>query len=244
MADAGGVNLHPIQIGAKAPCPLIANVDGNHTSLSTVLDAMQTEIDSCEACTISDIKYFGDPLLQGSWKIERIGTGADTSLFLYRKSADGIISANWVREGNLPREFGEMYRASTHTTTITTQNVWYKSLDLAAGDNYGMTFVEGAGGDNYLQIDVGHGGHYRLVGAASLSGATGKTYELVISINDIVNTKSISQRKMGSSDVGTMSGTAIVELAEGDKIRFVTRCIDAITDNATYQHSNINLARI
>lgn len=244
MADAGGVNLSPIQVGKYAPCPLIANVDGGHTPLLDILDAMQTDIDTCEACTISDIQYFGDPLLQGSWKIQKLGTGADTTLFLYRKSADGIISANWIREGNFPREYGELYRTSPHTTEITTQNVWYKSLDLAAGDNYGMTFVEGAGGDNYLQVDVGHGGHYRLVGAASLSGATGKTYELAISINDTVNLKSISQRKMGSSDVGTMSGTAIIELAEGDKVRFVTRCIDAVPDDATYQYSNINLARI
>jgi len=45
MADAGGVTLADIQIGGNAPCPLLSNVDRDHTSLSDVLDTMQTEID-------------------------------------------------------------------------------------------------------------------------------------------------------------------------------------------------------
>lgn len=44
--DAGGVTLNAVQVGAKAPCPLIANVDGNHTNLGTVLDAMQTDLET------------------------------------------------------------------------------------------------------------------------------------------------------------------------------------------------------
>jgi len=46
MADAGGVTLADIQIGSKAPCPLLANVDRSHTDLSTVLDTMQTSIEA------------------------------------------------------------------------------------------------------------------------------------------------------------------------------------------------------
>jgi len=45
MADAGGVTLADIQIGGNAPCPLLSNVDRSHTSLSTILDTMQTELD-------------------------------------------------------------------------------------------------------------------------------------------------------------------------------------------------------
>jgi hypothetical protein len=46
MADAGGVTIADTQIGSKAPCPLLANVDRNHTDLSTVLDTMQTAIEA------------------------------------------------------------------------------------------------------------------------------------------------------------------------------------------------------
>lgn len=46
MGDAGGVNLNEVQIGAKAPCPLISNVDGSHTNLGAVLDAMQTDLET------------------------------------------------------------------------------------------------------------------------------------------------------------------------------------------------------
>jgi len=49
MGDAGGVTIKEIQIGSKAPCPLIANVDGDHTPLGTVLDAMQTSIETAQA---------------------------------------------------------------------------------------------------------------------------------------------------------------------------------------------------
>lgn len=45
MADAGGVTLKEIMCGRKAPCPLIGNLDGVHTSLLTVLDAMQTDLE-------------------------------------------------------------------------------------------------------------------------------------------------------------------------------------------------------
>ncbi len=47
MADAGGVTLNKIQIGAFAPCPLLSNVDGNYTPLLDILDTMQTSIDEC-----------------------------------------------------------------------------------------------------------------------------------------------------------------------------------------------------
>ena len=49
MADAGGVTIAETQIGSKAPCPLLANVDRSHTDLSTVLDTMQTSIETAQA---------------------------------------------------------------------------------------------------------------------------------------------------------------------------------------------------
>lgn len=46
MADAGGKTLADTQIGGKAPCPLLANVDRDHTDLSTILDLMQTDLET------------------------------------------------------------------------------------------------------------------------------------------------------------------------------------------------------
>ena len=43
--DAGGVTLSETQIGDKAKCPLLNNVDRSHTDLATILDAMQRQAD-------------------------------------------------------------------------------------------------------------------------------------------------------------------------------------------------------
>lgn len=43
--DAGGVTLEEVQVGSKAPCPLLANVDRKHTDMATVLDNMQRMAD-------------------------------------------------------------------------------------------------------------------------------------------------------------------------------------------------------
>jgi len=45
VADAGGVTLSDTQVGDKAPCPLIGNVDRSHTTLKDVLDMMQRQAD-------------------------------------------------------------------------------------------------------------------------------------------------------------------------------------------------------
>jgi hypothetical protein len=45
MVDAGGIPLSEVQIGSKAPCPLLANVDRSHTNMATVLDVMQRQAD-------------------------------------------------------------------------------------------------------------------------------------------------------------------------------------------------------
>lgn len=47
--DAGGITLSEVQIGSKAPCPLLANVDRSHTSMAYVLDIMQTAIEALGA---------------------------------------------------------------------------------------------------------------------------------------------------------------------------------------------------
>ncbi len=67
MGDAGGVTLNEVQIGAKAPCPLIANVDGNHTNLGTVLDVMQTAIEAAQtdADAIPEIAMAAGMLVDG-----------------------------------------------------------------------------------------------------------------------------------------------------------------------------------
>jgi hypothetical protein len=42
--ETGGVELNEVQVGSKAACPLIANVDTSHTSLKTVLEAMEKRV--------------------------------------------------------------------------------------------------------------------------------------------------------------------------------------------------------
>lgn len=46
MGDAGGVILSETQVGDKARCPLLNNVDGKHSNLLDVLDAMQTDLET------------------------------------------------------------------------------------------------------------------------------------------------------------------------------------------------------
>jgi len=55
--DAGGVTLSETQIGDKAPCPLLNNIDRSHTDLATILDVMQTDIDPFDTNTTSGTLY-------------------------------------------------------------------------------------------------------------------------------------------------------------------------------------------
>lgn len=40
----GGVDLNEVQVGRKAACPLIANVDTNHTPLKDVLETIENKV--------------------------------------------------------------------------------------------------------------------------------------------------------------------------------------------------------
>ncbi|MDD4804980.1 MAG: hypothetical protein PHN69_07630 [Candidatus Pacebacteria bacterium] len=193
----------------------------------------------------ADAVYIGNPTLSGSWKIESILDVDHSELKLFRKSANGVIADNWVQYGTFPREYGELTRYNGSTPrTLTEQNTWYPSIGLSQGLLEEMEFVAGASSDNYLKISGNHGGVYKITWTTSMYGTTGKTFEMAISVGNVVQTNSISRKKMGSQDVGPFVGTCILQLNDGDEIRVVTRCIDAANQTVTFVHSNVNVVRL
>lgn len=99
VGDAGGVTIKEIQMGRKAPCPLIANVDGDHTSLGIVLVAMQTDIDTLEAAGVGGTLADGKVIVGN---VSNVATAVDLSGDVTVDNAGAVtIAAGAVDEAML-----------------------------------------------------------------------------------------------------------------------------------------------
>lgn len=140
-------------------------------------------------------------------------------------------------------KYGEMYVDDNSTqTTIDTQNQWEEVVTIiTAGSLSGFTHSGSA-----LTVSAGSAGLYQINGTISPSSVgTGKTYEFAIRINDgtpLSNT--ITQRKFANIDVGAISISGIVTVADADVVKLVIRGTDVSTSNITIIHANINLHRL
>ena len=96
----------------------------------------------------------------------------------------------------------------------------------------------------YLQCDVGSAGNYRLAWTSSNTALINNTtLEACISINEVVQERTFTRRKFGiGADEGNLAGTAILTIAEGDKIIMNVRNIGG-TGNSVPRHANISLVK-
>jgi len=89
MADAGGITLLDRQVGTNAPCPLIGNVDGSHTTIKDVLDAMQTDLETVVVSSQVPVDLSGAGVTQHVFVADRAYTlTAANFVFTEASSAD------------------------------------------------------------------------------------------------------------------------------------------------------------
>jgi len=132
-------------------------------------------------------------------------------------------------------DLGEIYQNNNaNVTTINTVNVWEHVTNFSSGELVNITF-----GSNALTIQST--GKYLLMGSiSSQSALANKDFEFAISINDSINTKTISKRRYGNTDTGSQSISAILNLTASDVIKLEVRNLtDA--NNITIVDANISL---
>lgn len=127
--DAGGVTLSEIRLGDKAKCPLISNVDGSRTSLSTVLDAMQADLET--RCVISNVvDLSGSAVVEMVWAADAAYTLQAYLLYTEASSADaGInITVGKIIVGTDDAD----YFVTTVATEVSKETGYRKALAMAA----------------------------------------------------------------------------------------------------------------
>ena len=142
-------------------------------------------------------------------------------------------------------ELGEMYEHDNAVPIdIETINLWVTAQDMIEGLSRVIEFTDDAG-DTYLTIPAGeeHDGYYWITWSVSATGTQGDTYEVGIMINSTMADKTVSRAQQGIQGTMSLSGTALVDLTNGDEIRGAVRNITGNND-VTVVHSNIAIVRI
>jgi len=97
MGTAGGVTLLSYRLGDKAGCPLISNTDGERTSLGTILEAMQADLEArCITSNVVDLS--GSAVTEMVWAADAAYTLQAYLLYTEASSADAGIN---VKVGKL-----------------------------------------------------------------------------------------------------------------------------------------------
>ena len=142
------------------------------------------------------------------------------------------------------RPCGELWRHNdTSTLTLETLGQWYPTINLLEGITRGLKYLNGDT-DGRLIVPTGMQGLYRIEWVSSAAGETGKTYELGISINGIIQEHSAFRRKMGSADVGSMAGSCMLDIPADAQIRLCVRCIDFSNVSLTLIHTNLSVIKV
>lgn len=131
-----------------------------------------------------------------------------------------------------PREYGEMYQYNqNHTVEIDVKDAAYDIDNFTGGLTQGVTFQNG----KELLIEVA--GIYNVQYGICYTDGVATEYRIVLTINDIVQNKSLSCAK--KSNAGDMMGgarPALFDLSEGDIVKLavinITNTNDAIIHNA------------
>lgn len=111
------------------------------------------------------------------------------------------------------------------------------------------TWVANDGASNwteggYIKCGVGSAGKYVLNWSSSNTAIVNNTIlEAIISINEVIQERTRSRRKFGiGADSGNMTGTAMLDITDGDKIIMNVMNIGG-TGNSIPRHANINLIK-
>jgi hypothetical protein len=142
------------------------------------------------------------------------------------------------------RPYGEVYRFNdTQVTECEIAEQWYHSQNLVAGAFMGLEYHNGSD-DCHVYVPTGMEGSYKIDWSSSAAGETGKIYEIGISVAGSMILKSVSQRKMGSTDVGAMSGQCVVYINANSDICLNVRCMTAGGGDSTCKHANMTVVKV
>jgi len=141
--------------------------------------------------------------------------------------------------------YGEMYyHNDTHTATtikFDDADTYYTFFFTDADIIKGFTYTGGFNTDSYLVTN--NSGIYRACYLASGSGTNNHNYYTTIFLNDTVQEKCESHKKLtAGGDILTMNGCCLLEITSGDVIRLKIRDIDTGgQDTGDYYSANLNL---
>ncbi len=147
-----------------------------------------------------------------------------------------IAPATIVRIDDGPDSYGEMYQTDNAAATVITGiGSWQQVANFIAGELSGdVNFVGNA-------LVVQEPRKYRTVWALSgISVAVNQLFEHAIFVNAVLIGKSKQERFYATSDVGSVAGTCILNLAPGDIVDIRVRNMTAI-NNIVISQANVNI---
>lgn len=141
-------------------------------------------------------------------------TGYATGDFFYNGAGSGMPYGSIIAEG------------VTDTTTLTTQNVWYKCSPFDSAGATNLTTVSVAGLAD--SISVTKAGVYMVNVSVSFAGTVNSTYEMSVVKNNSVWLSGLHlERKIGAAaDIGVASISGTATLAADDELTIYVRCTD------------------
>lgn len=161
---------------------------------------------------------------------------------------DGTVSGTVKATTNAAHGF-----ATGDIVTITGTTHYNGIFVITVVDDTNFYFTETWDGDDgasnwtkagYLQCSAGSSGNYRVAWTSSNTAITNNTtLEACISINEVVQENTFTRRKFGiGADEGNLAGTAILTIADGDRIIMNVRNLGG-TGNSIPRHANISIVQ-
>lgn len=184
-------------------------------------------------------RLFLSPTIKGGYTTT-IPTGTDyiTQIgIVITDAVTGEIQVQLVPFGQAEDAQAEIWiNDNVAETTINTVNVWEQITQInQTGELVGWTH----NGTGTLTAGVFATGKYTMTFSVSSQAVSpGKTYEIAVSINDVIIGKTKSTRRFTSGDVGNQSGTGLINITAGDNLKLEVR---NITDSINLLIKDVNL---
>ena len=213
MADAGGVTIADTQIGSKAPCPLLANVDRSHTSLSTVLDTMQTSVETAQAAVDAVEALADGKILVGN------GSGVAT---------DVAVS-------------GDVTIANTGAVTIAAGAVEDSMIEALADGEF-LIGVDGTAANN-AKVTMSGDATLANDGALTIGAGTIDEAMLVVLTGDGLHAKRVAKATYSYAEHGGAVGTIGLGVTLPDNavvVRTYYEVITTLTSNSANDAATIS----
>ena len=180
-------------------------------------------------------------------------TGGSLANFTFSSGSTGAITAYSDGTGKVNVASGTHGLASGDEVSIrgTTNYNGIWTITYIDADNFSIpdTWVNDNGASDWdegshLIAGTGSAGVYGLDYNLSCSEAGGAGSDVLgrIYINSTACTKCVAKRKFANNDYGNLPGTAIITVADSDKVYFTIE--SSGTNNITCQYGNLNIHRL